>query len=117
MDERQRLANCFHEDMREGIRTLSWDIGYRPPQFTEVLGRCGAVEAARRALSGPRMSEGFLLLARHGLLHRSVEAWVLRPEYADLFTGDERAEARRRLEDHGFPVDAYVHALTQPAQA
>jgi hypothetical protein len=33
-----------------------------------------------------------------------MEALVLKPEYADLFTSDERAKARFRLEASGFDL-------------
>lgn len=111
MPDSHLLAQSFHADIHEDLRSLSWDIGYQPAIFADLMTRCGAVEAARRALAGPRPSEGFWVLARHGLLHRSVEAWVLRPAYGRLFTDGERAEARRRLEAHGFPVAAYLHTL------
>jgi hypothetical protein len=112
MDDRQRLAKSFHEDLREEIRVLCWDIGYRPPRLEELLNLYGAVEAVRRILRSPRASEGFGVLAHHGMLHRSIEAWALRPEYRDLFTHEERDVARRRLERQGFPVDSYLHAFT-----
>jgi hypothetical protein len=34
----------------------------------------------------------------------SVEAYVLRPEFAPLFTTEEMEIARRRLRDFGYPV-------------
>jgi hypothetical protein len=106
----ERIAQRFHDDVTEGIASLPWDIGFRPPLLSEQVALHGAVEAARRALTGTRLSDGFLALARHGLLHRTIEAWVLRPEYAPLFVEEVRTEARRRLEQHGFPVEAYLHA-------
>jgi hypothetical protein len=40
-----------------------------------------------------------------------VEAWILRPEYRPLFSEDERAEARRRLEERRFDVYRYLRQL------
>jgi hypothetical protein len=111
----ERISHRFHQDVSEGLSSLPWDIGYRPPLLTEAVALYGATEAARRALSAPRPSDGFIALARHGLLHRSIEAWVLHPEYSGLFADEQLAEARRRLERHGFPVDAYLHTLTPAA--
>jgi hypothetical protein len=115
MDDRQTTAAAFHEDVLEAMRGLSWDIGYQPPLLSDLMRRCGAVEAAKRALHGERPSEGFWVLARHGLLHRTIEAWVLHPQYAGLFSEQERGEARRRLEQNGFPVDAFLHTLSRAA--
>lgn len=111
MDERTGLENKFHSDMVEGIRTLTREIGYRAPRFAQMVGELGGVVAARRLLQGPRTSEGFQTLYRHRQLARSVEAWILRPEYAQIFTDDERSEARRRLEEHNFNVDRYLRTL------
>jgi hypothetical protein len=105
------LAQSFHADLHEDMRSLSWDIGYQPTLFADLMGRTGALAAVRRALASGRPSEGFWVLHHHGLLHRSVEAWALRPAYLPLFTEVERAEARRRLEEHGFPVDAFLYTL------
>jgi hypothetical protein len=105
------LAQSFHADLHEDLRSLSWDIGYQPTLFTDLMSRTGALAAVRRALAAGRPSEGFWVLHHHGLLHRSVEAWALRPAYLSLFTESERAEARRRLEESGFPVDAYVYSF------
>jgi len=43
----------------------------------------------------------------------SVEAFALLPWYADLFTDDQRATARRRLVEHGFDVDAFLQRQSQ----
>jgi hypothetical protein len=111
MDERRRLINRFHEDMREGIRSLGREIGYRAPRFAQMVAEYGGVEAAHMLLRGPRTSEGFQILMERRKLDRSVEAWVLRPEYVELFSAQERDEARQRLEEHGFDVDRYLRSL------
>jgi hypothetical protein len=111
MDDRQLLINRFHADMVEGIRTLGREIGYRAPRFAQMVGEHGGFEAARMLLRGPRTSDGFQTLYSHGRLGQSVEAWVLRPDYAALFTEDERANARQRLVDHQFDVDRYLRSL------
>ena len=37
-------------------------------------------------------------------LDLSVEAYVLRSEYAPLFTKEERGVARARLKEYGYPI-------------
>jgi hypothetical protein len=39
---------------------------------------------------------------------------MLREEYAELFTPDELLLARRRLEEHGFDVDAHLRRISEP---
>ncbi len=50
-------------------------------------------------------------LIHRGGLDPAVEAVILRPERTDLFTGEERAIARRRLTDYGFDVDRFVSRM------
>lgn len=71
----------------------------------------GGVAAAKKLVNGPGTSEGFVVLWEKRQLGRSVEAWMLRPEYEALFSDDERQRARRRLEEHKFDVDAYIRNL------
>jgi hypothetical protein len=40
---------------------------------------------------------------------------MLRDEYAELFTPDELLLARRRLEEHGFDVDAHLRSIAGPS--
>jgi len=47
------------------------------------------------------VSNGFTTLWDRKRLDLSVEAYVLRPEYAPLFTEEERGIARARLMEYG----------------
>jgi hypothetical protein len=63
----------------------------------------------RDSKQGPKRAiytGGFSFLWEHGLLKLSVENLVLRPEWAELFTDEEKALARRKLEEAGFQVGA-----------
>ena len=105
------LAARFTEDLLDGVRVLARDYGYRPIQFERMVLDHGGVEAARRLLRGAGTAGGFALLWEKNQLGRSSEATMLRPEYESLFTADERLLARRRLEEHGFDVDAHLSRL------
>jgi hypothetical protein len=74
----------------------------------------GAVEASHRLLTGVRASDGFTRLWEEGRLDLSVEFSVLLPKYHDLFTGDERTEARRRLDQYEFDVDGQLASWPEP---
>jgi hypothetical protein len=50
------------------------------------------------------VSDGFTTLWELKRLDLSVEAFVLRPEYAPLFTEEERAIARARLRQYEYVV-------------
>lgn len=46
---------------------------------------------------------------------KSATAPLLRPEFEALFDEGERAQARRRLADYGFDVDAALRAFDPSA--
>ena len=64
----------------------------------------GGVETARRLLWKEDISDGFTTLWELERLGLSVEAYVLRPEYACLFAEEERSIARARLKEYGYRV-------------
>jgi hypothetical protein len=87
------------------------EIDYNPTRFREMVGEHGGPEAARRLLHGRQVQTGLETLAWHGRLAESVEAHVLQPRFAPLFSDDDRRIARKRLEGLGFDVNAYVRSL------
>ena len=99
------LAEDFERDMRDGVRRCR-EFGYNPTYWQRMVSDHGAINAAKRLLTGSRASDGFTRLWELGRLDLSVESVILLPKYADLFTPDERAEARRRLELYEFDVDS-----------
>ena len=50
-------------------------------------------------------------LIHWGRLDPTVDVVILRPDWADLFTDEERAIARRRLTDYGFDVDRFLASV------
>lgn len=108
------LAQRFTEDLLDGCRVLARDYGYRPAQFERMVREHGGVEAARLLLRGAGTAGGFTMLWEKNQLGRSSEATMLREEYAELFTPDELLLARRRLEEHGFDVDAHLRRTAGP---
>lgn len=106
--EHDQLRREFTDEMYESYRYLAKTINYRAKQFLEMVTMHGGVGAAKILLQGRDASDGFTRLWQARMLDRSVEASVLRPKYERLFSGDERAVARRRLEAHGFDVDNFV---------
>lgn len=75
---------------------------YRANYFLQMLHANGGLETARQLLRGPDGHEGFVKLWECGCLGLSVEALVLKPEWHDLFTDEERDIARRRLKEYGY---------------
>jgi len=100
--------------MLEGARRCQ-EFGYNPAYWLRMISEYGGVGAAKRLLRGSRASDGFTRLWEEGRLDLSVELYMLLPKYRELFTDDERAEARRRLELYEFDVDRGLADYTSPA--
>ncbi len=99
MDE---LEARFETEMVEKVyRTTGKETGYWASYFLRAVKRHGGVAAAKRLLAQKGLSNGLLKLREKDRLDLAMEALVLRPEYAALFTDDERATAARRLEEAG----------------
>lgn len=75
---------------------------YYPHYFMQMLSEHGGLETARRLLAKNDPQAGLFKLYEIGLLHESLEAVVLRPQFRSLFTEAELMEARRRLDELGY---------------
>ena len=104
----EELERRFTHDLVDGVRMLAREIGYRAPIFSQMLTSLGGVETTKRLLRSQNTQYGFELLYERSRLGRSAEAWMLRQEYAELFSDEERDIARRRLEAYGFDVGRYL---------
>jgi hypothetical protein len=63
----------------------------------------GGLEAARTLINAPAVSSGYTALWEKGRLDLTVEAMILgTPKYHALFTADELAKCKRRLNDYGY---------------
>ena len=60
------------------------------------------VKAAKRILSGSRLSDGFNDLAAKGQLKLSLEALAIDKRFTSLFTDEEANEALMRLLEAGY---------------
>lgn len=98
----------FHRECIQGSDRLKREIGYNPTRFNQMVSEHGGSAAVRLLLKGRDASDGFTTLWEAGRLEMSVEAAVLLPWYEHLFSGDERATARRRLVEHKFDVEAFL---------
>jgi hypothetical protein len=67
-----------------------------------MISEYGGLGAARQLLWSDKPSEGFTTLWSHHRLGLTVEAHLLRSEYAALFTDADRQRARERLELYGW---------------
>ena len=80
---------------------------YNATYFLQMLHKHGGLETARRLLASGNAAHGFTVLWECGRLDLSVEAQVLRAEFAPLFTPEEREIARSRLADYGYDAERH----------
>jgi hypothetical protein len=103
----------FHTDMLDIFRLAGEATRRRRPDGTAQRGywasyflrgvrNHGGPDYARRLLRATGTSEGFQRLTNEGRLDLTVEALVLRPEYAAIFTDQERTIAAHRLAQGGY---------------
>ena len=103
----------FHDDM-VGIFRLAGEATRRPRAdgsvargywaiyFLRGVRNHGGLEYAHRLLRREGTTEGFQRLTDEGRLDLTMEALVLKPEYAELFSADERRIAAHRLAQAGY---------------
>lgn len=91
---REMLA--IYDNVRKHVR------GYTPSYFRKKVINSGGVTAAKHWLAKKGVSNGFKRLARESKLVFSMEALVMKSEYAELFSDDEINIAQKRLEKYGW---------------
>ena len=96
------LEKRFEQERRDIYMTAKKECGYNASRFLQMLGAKGGLAAAKQLISKPGGTDGFTTLWEHGRLDLSVEAHVLKAEYAELFTDEERRMCRERLEQFGY---------------
>ena len=94
------LENQFHHAMI-GVADYAnqHHFGIR---FRQMIDEHGAVEAAKRLLATREIQAGLMRLWEMKSLSKSMEAFVIQERFRSLFTPEEIAEARRRLDELGY---------------
>ena len=95
------LVAAFDQAMMQ-VYVQAKQIGYTAVRFHQMLTEHGGVETARRLL--PQTSDGFTELWRRKRLDLTVEALVLQPRWARLFSVNELGMARSRLSECGWKI-------------
>lgn len=88
------LEKRFEQEMIDIYTTAKKECGYNASRFLQMLGDKGGLDTVKQ--------DGFTTLWEHRRLDLSVEAHVLKPEYEDLFTDEERRICRERLKEFGY---------------
>lgn len=96
------LENQFHRAMIGVFEGALYKCKYRATRFIQMVQDYGGVQAAKKLLHTPGYQYGFTELWQCGHLDITMEALVIQPEYAELFTEEEIQIARKRLEECGY---------------
>jgi hypothetical protein len=99
------LEQQFDQAMIDIYEAAKRDINYTPTYFLQMVSEVGGVEAARRLLQKPDLSDGFTTLWVNQRLDLTVEAHVIKPEFRNLFTPQEIAIAEKRLKEVDYKFD------------
>lgn len=94
----------FYKDMIN-ICNESKKCGYNPARFLQLVGALGPLKAAKQVINKSGGTEGLTTLWQLGRLDLSVESYVIKPEYASLFSVDEISKCKETLLRLGYKVD------------
>lgn len=83
------LSTEFTQELIEKCRISKEECGYYPSRFIQTIAQRGGVETARFLIAKAGISDGFEKLQSLGRLELSMEATVVEPRFAPLFTDDE----------------------------
>lgn len=91
----------FDQRMLRIYQRAKNEAGYNASRFQQMLEEHGGVQTAHMLLGSPTVSDGYTALWERGRLDLTMEALVLEDDWGS-FSGNERAIARRRLEEYNY---------------
>jgi uncharacterized protein with NAD-binding domain and iron-sulfur cluster len=92
----------FHQEMLSVYRKAKDECHYNATRFLQMVSDQGGLQAAKALLHAEGYSEGLTALWELGRLDISMEAVVIQQPWSQLFTEEELATARRRLQELGY---------------
>lgn len=76
--------------------------GYVPSYFSQMVSDRGGLAAAKALIHADQVSTGFTRLWELRRLDLTVEAFVLQDHWRSLFSEEELAIAKKRLQAYGY---------------
>lgn len=93
MEEKEKLAHQFEEELRDKMFVAKRDYKYNPTRFNQMLAKFGGVETVKqllhKAIKTGMLSEGFMRLYGEGRPDLTAEHSVCKTKYEPLFTKEE----------------------------
>ncbi|MCL2171066.1 MAG: hypothetical protein FWB71_02835, partial [Defluviitaleaceae bacterium] len=97
--DKKELEMDFHNELLHCTKIIH-ENGYHAGFIMKMIHEIGGYKTAQRLIKKDP-PKGFKNLASRGLLKYSLEALVLQPKYAPLFTDAQIETCRKHLETHG----------------
>jgi hypothetical protein len=102
-EERMTLDEQFENRVRKEIQDTKNICNYTPCIYIEMVYTGGALATAKKLIAAQKPSEGYTTLWEKGHLELTIEAIVIdEAEWQPLFTADEIAKARKRLQEYNY---------------
>lgn len=98
------LEKKFGLEMENIYCTAKRELNYNATRFLQLVASEGGLKAAKKLIAKNEGTYGFEILWENNRLDLSVEALVLKPQYEELFSDEERKQCRDRLENFGFKI-------------
>jgi hypothetical protein len=99
------LSKKFDVAMFQIYARAKSEAGYNATVFLKMLNDDGGLSTAKYLINKQKPSDGYTHLYERGRLDLTVEAMVVETtKWHELFTNEEIARARRRLEQYGYQV-------------
>lgn len=99
------LEDRFNTDMENIYITAKKELGYNASRFFQMLQTKGGLATAKQLIRKTTDMIGLTTLWEHGRLDLSIEAHVLKEEYYELFTDEERQICKDRLLKFGYKLN------------
>ena len=91
------LESQFNADMKNIYRVAKKDLGYCATRFLQLIAEKGGLMTAKQLIAKDGGTYGFEVLWKKKRLGLSVEAYVIKEKYRELFTDEEREISEKRL--------------------
>lgn len=98
----EKIESDVHAAMIGIYRSALSECGYRATRFLQMVTEHGGLRAAKSLLHAGGYSEGLTALWEKQRLDLSMEALVLTSPWSSLFTPEELAVARKRLQELNY---------------
>jgi uncharacterized protein with ParB-like and HNH nuclease domain len=102
---RESIQKNFDDAMLGIYKTAKSELGYNASRFLQLITEKGGYQVARNLISKDGGTYGFDVLWKKNRLDLSVEAHILREEYAKLFTDEEKRVCKERLQECGYKFE------------